>query len=131
MNSQRVHFLVDFAIHEGKLDDFASVATQLTAGTAREAGALEYEWFLNDDHSCCRLLETYANPDAAQAHLAGAEVKELIPKLLAFGTIRRFEVYGDPDVPTEATLASFGAEIYRHWQGFASQPPGTASSAAD
>jgi quinol monooxygenase YgiN len=121
MNTQRVHFVIDLAIHGGKFDDFAAIVRSMTDGTATEAGALEYEWFLSKDNSRCRLLETYANAEAVQAHLAGAVVHELVPKLLAFATISRFEVYGVLDGPSAMTLSSFGAEIYRHWHGLASQ----------
>jgi len=131
MNSERIHFLIDLAIHEGKFDDFAITAKSMIAGTAGEAGALEYEWFLSKDNSSCRLLESYANPAAVQAHLSSTVVRELVPKLLAFATISRFEVYGNPDEPSAAGLLAFGAQIYRHWQGLPSQQSGTSSTAAD
>ena len=131
MNSQRVHFLIDFAIHEGKFDDFAATMRSMTAGTAREPGALEYEWFLSKDNSRCRLLEIYANTEAVQAHMTSPVVHELVPKLLAFATVSRFEVYGVPDQASATALTTFGAEIYRHWHGLASQRSAAASSAAD
>lgn len=128
MNSDKVHFVVDLSIGEGKFEDFVTTVKLMTDGTAKEPGALGYEWFLSDDHSRCRLLETYANADAVQKHLAGAVVQELVPKLLAFATISRFEVYGTPDVQSAAALRSFGAEIYRHWHGLQSQQSSTSSS---
>jgi quinol monooxygenase YgiN len=93
----------------------------MTSGTAKEPGALEYEWFLSDDSSRCRLLETYVNVEAMQKHMAGAVVKELVPKLLGFAAISRFEVYGAPDAQSAATLTSFGAQIYPHWHGLPSR----------
>ena len=118
--SETVHFLIELSIGENKFENFASTVKLMTEGTAKEPGALGYEWFLNDDRSRCRLLETYANPDAVQKHLAGAVVRELVPKLLAFAKIDRFEVYGALDEQSAPALKSFGAQIYRHWQGLPS-----------
>jgi len=129
MNSQRVHFLIDLTIHEGKFDDFAATVRSMTAGTAKEPGALEYEWFLSKDNSRCRLLEIYADVEAMKAHLASTVVRELVPKMLGFATVNRFEVYGVPDDASAAFLTSFGAEIYRHWHGLGSQQSGVASTA--
>jgi quinol monooxygenase YgiN len=121
VKSQQEHFLIDLAIREGKFEDFVTTVRLMTAGTAKEPGALGYEWFLSNVRSSCRLLETYASAEAVQAHLAGPVVRELVPKLLAFATISRFGVYGDPDTQSAAALSSFGAQIYRHWHGLPSQ----------
>jgi quinol monooxygenase YgiN len=117
MNSQKVHFLIDLTIGEGKFEDFATLVKLMTDGTANEPGALDYEWYLSNDRSRCRLLETYENVGAMQKHLASPVVQVLVPKLLAFATISRFEVYGTPDAQSAAVLTSFGAEIYPHWRG--------------
>jgi quinol monooxygenase YgiN len=130
MNSQHVHFVLDLAIHEGKFADFENIVKSMTDGTATEPGALGYEWYLSKDNSRCRLLETYANTGAMQAHLTGPVVRELVPKVLTFATITRFEVYGEPDDESATTLSAFGAEIYRHWHGLP-QRSGSSSKAAD
>jgi len=122
MNSRKVHFLIDLTIREGKFEDFAATVKSMTAGTEQEPGALAYEWYLSNDQRRCRLLETYADTNAVQAHLTGTVVRELVPKLLSSAAISRFEVYGVPDAQSAADLSSFGAEIYRHWQGFRSRP---------
>ena len=57
MNLHKVHFVIDLTIHQGKFEEFAATVKLMTDGTAKEPGALEYEWFLNDDRSRCRLLE--------------------------------------------------------------------------
>lgn len=130
MISERVHFLLDFTIHEGKFDDFAATVKAMSAGTAKEAGALEYEWYLSEDNNRCRLVEIYADVEAMQAHMASSVVHELVPKLLGFSTLRRFEVYGAPDEASAATLSAIGAEIYRHWHGLESHRAARASAAS-
>jgi quinol monooxygenase YgiN len=108
MVSERIHFVIDFTIHEGKFDDFAATVKSIAAGTAKEAGALEYEWYLSKDNNRCRLVEIYADVEAMQAHMASSVVHELVPKLLGFATLSRFEVYGAPDEASAATLSSIG-----------------------
>jgi hypothetical protein len=63
--------------------------------------------------------------------MAGAVVRELVPKLLTFAAISRFEVYGAPDDASANELLAFGAQIYSHWHGLASGQPGSTVAAAD
>ncbi len=122
MESSRVHFLIDLSIAEGMFQDFESVVAAMTAETAKQAGAIDYEWFLSGDRRRCRLLETYANADAVQEHLNSAVVQELVPKLLGFSKFERVEVYGTLDAKATAALQAFGAEIYPHWKGLRRMP---------
>jgi quinol monooxygenase YgiN len=86
-------------------------------GASKEEGALAYEWFLSADHHRCRLLETYADANATQAHLDSSVVKQLVPKLLQLAKLDRFEVYGSPDARAAEALRAVGATIYPHWKG--------------
>ena len=117
MNAQRVHLQIDLAVRDGKFAEFEQTVAAMAAGTAKEPGALGYEFYLSDDRRSARLLETYADAAALQAHFAGPVVRELVPKLLASASVERFEVYGRPSAETAATLAAFGARIYPHWRG--------------
>lgn len=119
MNTQAVYFLLDLNILDGRQNDFERVAQAMTEGTQKESGALSYEWFLSADGKSCRLLETYVDSEAVQAHLAGHVVQQLVPKLLEFSSIARFEVYGSPDAQSAAALEAFGAEIFKGWKGLA------------
>ena len=112
-----VHFVVDLAINEGKLDAFQAIANDMIARTRNEAGALAYEWYLSADQRRCRVFEIYQDVDAVNAHLNGYAVRELIPKLVEHVKLDRFEVYGDPGPKAAASLKSFGAEIFSLWQG--------------
>lgn len=117
MKSTCVYFILDLEIHEGNFADFEAVVKAMDEGTAKEPGALAYDWFLSNDGKRCRLLEAYADADAVQAHLAGHVVQQLVPKLLGFARLARFEVYGAPSAQGAAALEAFGAEIFRHWSG--------------
>jgi quinol monooxygenase YgiN len=113
LGSQAVHFNVS------NLAVFQETAKAMIAGTKKESGALGYEWYLSGDGKSCRLLETYANADAALAHCTGPVVRELVPKLLESATVSAFEVCGDPGPQVTAMLAGFGAAFFtfRHGLG--------------
>ena len=119
MTAQAVHFNVSLAIHEGKLAAFEETAKAMIAGTRKEPGALGYEWYFSGDRKSCRLLETYANANAALAHCTGPVVRDLVPKLMESAEVRSFEVYGDPGPQVTAMPAGFGAAFFEFRQGLA------------
>jgi len=117
MSKGAVQFNVDLTIHEGKLEALEGIVRAMIAGTQKEAGALGYEWYLSGDRKRCRLIENYKDPAAVLAHMNGAVVRELVPKLLEVSKLDRFEVYGDPGAKAAQVLAGVGAEIFQFWQG--------------
>jgi quinol monooxygenase YgiN len=117
MSKQTVRFNVNLAIHDGKLDAFQAIAQDMIAGTQKEPGALAYEWHLSADRKQCRLIETYADANAVQAHINGPVVQQLVPKLLEAATLNGFEVYGDPGPQATEMLKGIGAKIFPLWRG--------------
>jgi len=114
--SKTVYFVVSFKVAEGKLDAFRQTAQAMIAATGQESGALAYEWHFDSDHKRCRLLETYADRAAVEAHIAGKAV-QLIPKLLESAAVSGFEVYGDTGPEAATALKGIGAELFEYWQG--------------
>jgi quinol monooxygenase YgiN len=117
VSKQTVRFNVDLTINPGKLDAFQAVAQTMIADTQKEPGALGYDWCLTGDRKRCRIVETYADQNAALAHLTSSVVQELVPKLLETATLNRFEVYGDPGPKAAEILAGVGVEIFPVWHG--------------
>jgi len=117
MKKNTVYFLVSFKINEGKLDAFKEIAQAMVAFTQKEPGTLAYEWYFSADQSRGRLVETYADQNAVNAHTAGRAVQELVPKIRELSTITGFEVYGDPGPQARELLSKIGAEIFQHWNG--------------
>jgi quinol monooxygenase YgiN len=111
-----IYFIVDLTAHDGQVESFQKIATEMIAHTRNESGALAYEWFFSSDRKRCRLLETYKDGNAVSEHINGSAVK-LIPKLIEHAKIDAFEVYGDPGPDSSAKLASIGAEIFSFWKG--------------
>jgi len=117
MNQPTVRSAVDLTIHEGKFEEFDSLAQAMIAGSEKEPGALAYDWCLSGDRRRCRLVETYADANAVLAHLMGPVVRELVPKILGVSSLNGFEVYGDPGPKAAQMLAGLGAEIFPLWRG--------------
>jgi quinol monooxygenase YgiN len=117
MSKQIVRFAVDLSIHEGKLDEFESIARTMIAQTQNEPGALHYDWCFSNDRRRCRILETYRDADAVLAHITGSAVQVGVPRMLEVCSISRFEVYGDPGPKAAQMLANVGAEIFDIWEG--------------
>jgi quinol monooxygenase YgiN len=118
MSGKIVRFSVSLSIADGKLEAFEKLAKAMLAATRSNPRALGFDWYLSSDKRHCRLLETYADPDAVIVQLNGPVVHEFIPKVLAVATLTGFEVYGDPGPKASAMLVEFGAVIFAPWHVF-------------
>jgi quinol monooxygenase YgiN len=118
MTKPGVYFIVDFAIGEGKIDEFQAIARDMVAGTQSEPGALGYEFYLDTDGRQCRLIEVYSDSDAALTHCKGPVVQQLVPKLLGVSSLIGFRVYGDLSDEAAETLTNGGAQLLTQWEGF-------------
>lgn len=117
MLEQVVRLTVSFSVSEAQLDTFKSVAAEMTEGTRAEPGTLGYEWFVSADGKRFRLVETYTDIAAIEAHFMGSVVQQLVPRLAAVSTVDGFEFYGDPGSKVSAMAAGFGADFYKYWMG--------------
>lgn len=118
MATDRIRLLVDFEIHEGKLDEFAAVAQQMVAVSEQEPGTLAYHFVLSADRKRSRLVEGYTDMAAIAAHFDGPAVTQFVPQLIQFATPVRMEVYGYPGPHVTALAAAFGAEVFTALHGF-------------
>lgn len=117
MTEKVVRLTVNLTPIEGQLEEFKSVASAMTAGTETEPGTLGYEWFVSADGKHYRLVETYADAAAVEAHFAGPVVQEGVPKLAAVCTVDGFEFYGDPGATVREMAAGFGAVVFEYALG--------------
>jgi quinol monooxygenase YgiN len=118
MTKPGVYFIVDFAITAGKFEEFQSIAAEMVAGTQSEPGALAYEFDPTGDGTESRLIEVYADSDAALLHTKGRVVQELVPKLLTVSSLTAFSVYGDLTAECAEMLTRGGATLFQTRQGF-------------
>jgi quinol monooxygenase YgiN len=114
---QVVRLTVNLTINEGQTEAFKNIAQGMTEATKAEPGTLGYEWFVKGDGKTFRLVETYVDAAAVEAHFMGPAVQEWVPKLAAVCTVDGFEIYGDPGPKVTAMAAGFGAVNFEYWMG--------------
>ncbi len=102
---------------KANLDAFKSIAHAMTEGSKAEPGTLGYEWFSSADGNRFRLVETYVNAGAVEAHFVGPVVQEWVPKLAAVCTVDGFEIYGDPGPQVAKAAGGLGAVVFQYWHG--------------
>jgi len=115
--TQAVRFVVSITIHDGKYDEFETIARAMAEATAQEDGAVAYEFFISPDKKRCRLYEEYRDAAAAFAHLSGRVVGELVPQALGVADLDSFELLGDPGPDVIGIVSGFGARTFGHLHG--------------
>lgn len=117
MVEQVVRLTVSFSVTDAQMSAFKSIAAEMTEGTKSEPGTMGYEWFASADGKRFRLVETYVDAAAVEAHFMGPVVQQLVPKLAAVCAVDGFEFYGDPGPKVSAMAAGFGAVFFQYWMG--------------
>ena len=117
MVEQVVRLTVNMTVNEGQLGAFKSIALAMTEGSKAEPGTLGYEWFAGADGKRFRLLETYRDAGAVEAHFMGPVVQQWVPKLAEVCAVDGFEIHGDPGPKVTEMAAGFGASIFQYWLG--------------
>jgi quinol monooxygenase YgiN len=117
MTEQVVRLTVDLTVNEGQIEAFKRLAETMTEVSKNEPGTLGYEWFASADGRQFRLVETYANASAIEAHFMGPAVQVHVPNLMGCASVNRLEVYGDPGPKVTEMVAGFGAQIFQYSLG--------------
>lgn len=118
MNSNRKRLVLGLDIHDGKFQEFQTVAQEMVEITKKEAGALTYLFLLSTDRKHCRLIETYNDEPAITAHFKGLAVQQFVPKLMDVANLAFIEFHGDPGAEIVAQAASLNPVVFATWQGF-------------
>jgi len=114
--SENIYWILQVAIHPGKLDDFRSVARDLIAKTQSEPGTLGYEWNLSEDETICHIYERYQNAEALLAHVHSFGAFATRFMQACYPT--RFHVYGPATDEVKAALADLGPVYFSPLGGF-------------
>jgi quinol monooxygenase YgiN len=117
MVEQVVRLTVNFVVSREQLEEFTRIAQAMTTVAAAEPGTLGYEWFASADGKRFRLVETYVDASAIEAHFMGPAVQQWVPKLVPVCKVDGFEIYGDPGPKVAAMAGGLGAVVYRYWFG--------------
>ena len=117
MEKQIVRLKVNFTVGDGQLEEFKSIAQGMTAVSRAEPGTLGYEWFASADGKHFRLVESYVDASAIEAHFMGPAVQQWVPKLVPICKVDGFEIYGDPGPMVAQMAGGLGAVIFQYWIG--------------
>jgi len=104
-----------FKIHEGKLEDFKSVAQAcLDSVVQKDKGTLQYDWFINDSNTESVVHELYPDSDALLAHVTN--LGAILGEIMAVADLS-IEIYGTPSAELMQATEGMGIIVYSYLQG--------------
>jgi len=117
MLEQVVRLTINMTVNKDQLEAFQGIAHSMTEACKSEPGTIGYEWFAHGDGNRFRLMETYADANAAVAHFLGPVVRQWLPKLAAQCTVEGVELYGNPGPRGTELAVGLGAVIFPYQFG--------------
>ncbi len=118
--SNRVTFLIDLEVKDGKHDEFSAAVDNLVKSTQNETTTLQYCFFRSDDGSKSRVLETHHNVTAAQRHYQ-LHGKAWLQGLQNVTVQTAFEVLvpslGGATTSLQGVLPK-NSQVFGYWKGF-------------
>jgi len=115
--TDELQYTVVWNIKPEGLDAFKELAKKATELVRdNEPDIKGYQWYFNEDETICYTLEWHSSSESLLAHLAN--VGEVLPKILGYSDISRFEVFGNPSSKAMDALKGLGAEFYGFFDGF-------------
>lgn len=103
-----------FAIHDGKLDEFKSLARQcMEVVREKDSGTLQYDWFFNADGTECVVRERYRDSDAVLEH--AVNLGDLMGRFMSISN-PDIEIYGAPTAALLEAIAALEPRVYSAFQ---------------
>jgi quinol monooxygenase YgiN len=106
-----VSWHVELAVKPGQLEPLRALTAEMIAAARIEPGTLSYERFASDDGQVVHARESYADSEAALAHLRVFTAR-FAARLASLIDRRRFLVFGDPSAELRKVLDGFGATYF-------------------
>jgi quinol monooxygenase YgiN len=110
-----VYWVLTLAVDQ--MDKFKALIQKLVAATAKETGAVQYEYNMSDDQKTVDIYERYADSKAAMFHVEktfGSFSKEF----LALAKPTRWVIYGAPSNELKQAIADFHPIYMTQFDGF-------------
>jgi len=111
---KKIHVIAKFKIHPGKLTEFKDGANNCVLSTKKEAGALMYDWFIDEGNDTCTVIETYQDSEATLAHVQN--VQEPLSQLMGISDFS-IEVFGNASLELKDALASMNVVPVSFFKG--------------
>ena len=114
--TDNIYWTINASVKEGHLEGLKEHIVKMVEMTKTEEGALNYEFWLNDDNSRIFIHERYANSEAAIAHLQN--VGPHLGPFLDAVEMEPIVICGDLSDEGKEAFAPFGASYTQHLNGF-------------
>jgi quinol monooxygenase YgiN len=102
-------------IHAGKVDEFKRLAARCVHSVrTKDSGTLQYDYFFNDDHTECVVVERYRDFAAMQEHLANIG-DDLMRALFEACSISG-EILAAPTPEIRKAIEGFDIRLYSPYQ---------------
>lgn len=112
-----IQYTVEWTINSGQLAEFKEIAKNVTSLVRNNEPEMKsYEWFFNEDETKCYTIEHQTSSDSLMAHLRN--VADVLPEVLKYSKLTRFEVFGSLNEEATAAVKSLGAVIHSNFVGF-------------
>lgn len=114
--SDNVHWVLELAIKDGRGDELAPLADEMSTATETEEGAIAYEWYRSGD--AVHLFERFDDSEAALTHLGNFQANfadRFFDLLEATG----LNVYGPASDELKAAVEPLGPDFFERVGGFA------------
>lgn len=103
-----------FTIHDGKLDEFKSLARQcMEVVREKDTGTLQYDWFINAEGTECVVRERYRDSVAVLEH--AANLGDLAGRFMSISD-PDIEIFGSPTDALLEAIAALRPRVYPAYQ---------------
>lgn len=114
--SDDVHWVLELAIKDGRGDELAPLAEEMSAATETEQGAIAYEWYRSGD--TVHLLERFDDSAGALTHLGNFDA-QFADRFFDLFEATGWTVYGPASDDLKDAITPMGAVFYDKVSGFA------------
>ena len=84
MEHNQIHVRAEFTIEEGKIEEYKKMVQKMSRVVEdSEPDTINYQFYLNRSETKCIVHETYANSEAALAHISGVASQTILPKIFS------------------------------------------------
>ena len=115
MRSEQVYWVFTVAVDQ--IDKFTPLIPRLVAATAKEPGALQFEFNIGDDRKTVDIFERYTDSKAALFHQAES-FAPLSKEFFAVAKLTRWVIYGTPSDEFKRANADFRPIYMTLFDGF-------------
>ena len=115
--TNEIQYTLEWTIKPGGLEAFKELSQKaIKLVQDNEPGMKGYQWYFNDDETKCYTAEWQTSSESLLGHLQN--VGEVLPELLGYSDITRFEVFGNPNPAALEAVKGLGAVVFGYYDGF-------------